>query len=318
MDVFEMSFCNTTLERLPTRDWNLAFGVLLAIVSVLAVIENGFILLLFYKYQKLRTASNKILASVAIADWLTGLTVGPLYSAQLLSEPLNNNCDVHLIRRVFGVIIMGASLTSIALMTIDRSRHLTKLKGYTMQNKWLYGGLVICWLFPLGAALVGTISDGVHSAIVATCGVSLIVVILACYAMVIMALKRHRRSTLDKKNSVYMNNERKAAKTVIIIITCFLLMLLPLFIEKGLFSFKVLTDDTPGASQAHMFTILLYISNSCVNPIIYTSRLPAMRKFTMVFFRMDDRKGARNQSAGAMTGSSSTLIDKGNVLYTKV
>lgn len=308
--------CNTTLQQLPNKDWNLFFGVFISLVSVCAVSENGFILLLFCKYPILCTPSNKILLSVVSADFLIGFASGPLYASQLLSASLNNHCLIHTIRRGFSVVLMGASLTSIVMLTIDRYKNLTNMRNYTMQKKWLFIGLSICWCLPILGAFLGTISNRVHSAIVSIVGVCVIIVILVCYVMVIIALKRHRINSLNKRNPIYMKNERKAAETVIIIITCFLLMLLPLFIEKGLASFKVLTKNTPTASLTHMFAISLYIANGMINPIIYAGRLPSIKKCTYLFCSIDRRTESRSCTSSSTSAINVAFVDVSNTSLT--
>ena len=78
--------------------------------------------------------SNKILLSIIAADWMTGFTVGPLYSIQLLNNQFREDCFLHRFRRVCGVFFMGASLCSIFFLTIDRSLRLVKkLNTYTLK-----------------------------------------------------------------------------------------------------------------------------------------------------------------------------------------
>ena len=68
-------------------------------------------------------------------------------------------------------------------------------------------------------------------------------------------------------------------KMVLVIITCFVVTLLPMLVEKLLYSVGVI-GITP---KFHMFAVTLYISNSALNPIIYASRYN--RHFRHYYFR---------------------------------
>ena len=296
---------NNSLEYQTTHDWNVAFGAAIAIISLLAVVENGIIILLFYKNPKLRTPSNKVLLSVVTADWLTGLTVGPFYSAQLLNQQLNHNCILHNLRHVFGVLIIGASLSSIVFLTIDRTRHLIKLSKYSMGNCALCVGICACWFLPLVAAIVGMQSQALHSVIVFIVGIAVIVIILACYGVIIYALQRHQRNMMNesesgvgsKRESRSKNlavNERKAVKMVVLIITCYVIMLLPTFAEKGVHMVRDHSRIAPWENKFHLFTALLLIGNSCVNPIIYTSRLNSFKKSLLKLIGVSANTGERS------------------------
>lgn len=275
--MMENNTCHTIMENLPTYSWNIAFGISIILVAIFAFVENSFILMLYYKYPKIRTPSNYILISVVVADWLTGLTA-PIYSAQLLIKTFRHNCAIHKVRRIFGVTIMGASLTSIIFLTIDRSRHLILLRNYTMKMKWIYIGLIICWLGPVGVAFIGLLHEKIHSDIILAAGVILIGIIVFCYVLVIIALRNQRNGMEDPMRLA--EYEKKAVKTVVIIITCYLVMLFPHVLDKGLYGLE-LKRNTDVRAEEHMFTVLLIIANSIVNPIIYASRIRVIRKYTL-------------------------------------
>ena len=190
--------------------------------------------------------------------------------------------------------------------------HLVKLNSYSIGNKMLYGCIFVCWVLPLGAALVGLVSDTVHSGIVFVIGVVIIITISACYAVAIYSLKQHRMKMLDRKNAVFMMNERRAVKMVLMIITFYFVMLLPLFIEKGLYAIKALRVDVTTLAEkakAHMFMITLFLANSNVNPIIYTSRLPAMRQYVFKLFGFNVPSRGKRTNTELQTTTLSKSFD---------
>jgi len=124
-------------------------------------------------------------------------------------------------------------------------------------------------------ALVGLISERIHSASVSFVGVGIIVLSFACYTVALYALRQHRTTLGVQLSNQLVHNERRAMKMVLVIITCFVVTLLPMLVEKLLYSVGVI-GITP---KFHMFAVTLYISNSALNPIIYASRIPAIRKY---------------------------------------
>ena len=92
-------------------------------------------------------------------------------------------------------------------------------------------------------------------------------------------------------------------------------MLLPLFIEKGLFTFKVLEANTFDRSITHMFTVLLFIANSNANPIIYTSRISTMKTYTLKLFGISTRVLSNYSSFGSQIRLNKSLM---NLSDTKV
>ena len=68
-----MAECNSTLEDL-SEGWQAGFGVMMMVIAVTATLENLLVLVILYRNRHLRTASNKILRSLALADFLTGMS----------------------------------------------------------------------------------------------------------------------------------------------------------------------------------------------------------------------------------------------------
>ena len=277
-----MQSCNSTywiLDFLPALYWKPVVGSLVVTVSILATFENTLILLVFYKYPILRTKSNNILISMSTADLFTGIILGPLYSSLLLGKQLVGNCVSNEARRYFATLFLGASALSVGMLSIDRSLHLRRLQNYTMVNKSLYVGLFLSWFLPLAVPLIALVDTKVYSAVLFILGVCSVVVVIVSYVVLVIALKKYRSDANERLKQIYLKREKGAGITVLIIISCYVLMLLPLLLEQLLYSVKYFENrDKSEQAKVAIVSHLLCMCNSVVNPVIYVSRIPDIRK----------------------------------------
>lgn len=305
---FNVTSCNSTywvLDYLPALYWRPVIGSLIVIVAILATLENAIILIVFYKHSALRTTSNKILISMCVADLFTGLITGPLYGMLLLGDSLIGNCISNELRRYFATLFLGASALSVGMLSIDRSLHLRRLQNYSVTKHILYPGLFLSWFVPTVVPLIGLIDAGVYSGVLFAIGSMAVLVVIISYAVLVVTLKKYRTNACEQMKMIYLKRERGAGVTVVIIITCYVAMLLPLLIEKLLYA----TRYYEGKSQSDKakLTILahfLCMCNSVVNPIIYVSRIPDLRKHVLhllKFWRDENSSGDRVSSSSAST-----------------
>ena len=252
----------------------------MAIISCLATLENGVLLLIFYKYSALITMSNKILISMIVADFLTGFSVGPLYAAQLLHNDFVYNCSAQHARIFLATVFVGASVGSVGFISADRAHHLIKLQNYNMKNTTFYSVLLLCWTVPIVIPVIGFFtSDKIYSMLIFLVGILVILIVIISYAALVWALQMHRDNACSENlDEEYVSNQTSAAKTAILIVTCYTLMLLPLFIEKIMYASKFEWGREEERAIFINISVLLCIANSSVNPYIYCIRIPSIRK----------------------------------------
>ena len=292
--------CNSTywvLDLLPEMYWRPIIGSLIAIVSLAATIENALILLVFYKYPALRTSSNKILLSMSVADFCTGIILGPLYASLLFSRKLVGNCMSNEIRRYFATLFLGASALSVGILSIDRSLHLRKLQNYKLSDKVLHLILISNWFLPVAVPLIALADARIYSLVLFAFGALGVIVVIVSYVVLIISLKRYRSDLPAQIRTIAMNRERNAGKTVLIVVTCYIIMLLPLLIEKLLYSRNYFNErDKLERPKVLILAHLLCISNSVVNPIIYMYRITGLRDHLLKLLRKGEKTTVPNVS----------------------
>ena len=274
--------CNRySLENLSDQYWREIFGILMAIISFAATVENALVLLTLHKYKELHTPSNKILASLAVTDFLTGITIALLFSLQLLNDQLTQQCVIELVRRYLSSLLVGASVLTIGFISYDRYTNMTKLK-YRMQKRKLRIGIFICWAIPalLPFLRFMTKSESVYSGIIVVIDVFILMIISMCYAIIIYTLHNNNKTIAaygDMANHIKrMESERKAAKAVLTIITFFVVMIIPICVHLALALSKKFNKDF--LAKSYIIGMTLCILNSAVNPIIYYAKTPQLRR----------------------------------------
>lgn len=280
------SYCNdTTLGKYPTETWNYILGSIMGVISFLAVFENLTLLCVFVRNPSIRTQSNKIIMSLVVADFLTGLTVSPLYTAKLFYGVLAYDCNAQTARRLLATIFLGASMSTVGFVSADRAHHLIKLQNYRIENGLLYKIIGLCWGIPIVIVAIGLLTnDKIYAASIFIFLIVLITIVLGSYMTLLSAIRKHQGKTTI---SPYLKNQIAAAKTAIMIVTFYIFMILPLLIEKIMYASKFEYDDQFDRPILLIFGVMLCAANSVVNPFIYCARIPTIRKYVMKL-RFDD------------------------------
>ena len=306
--------CNSTLDYLPDVVWKNIFGTLMCAVAVTASFENIIVLIVIFKCSALRTPSNRILASLATADLLTGAIVAPLNVAQYFRVSILHNCTVEAVRRYLSTALIGASTFTLGFISYDRCLHLVKLRKYKLEAKYLYPVLAICWLVPILLPFLRKINDSeqVYSATILTIGILVLVTVVVSYVGVIVSLRRFSNQCGSDIQQSSAENEKRASITVIIIITLYIFMLFPVFIHHGLNSSKLF--DKYFIAKTYNITMLLAVANSSINPLIYCYRTMVLQKhirqlFSDIFKRFRLTREHHSSSHAITVQSSFTESD---------
>eukprot|EP00794_Sanderia_malayensis_P003775 gene3775-4298_t len=98
------------------------YAVLCAIISFLTITGNALLFYTVLKTTRLRTATNSLLLSLATADLVGGGIMIPLYIHQFTNRHANddNSEDLCLVRKFLFLLTSGASITSLAVVSVDR------------------------------------------------------------------------------------------------------------------------------------------------------------------------------------------------------
>ena len=276
----------------------LVFVTIYSLLSLLVILGNSLIIIVFTRNSKLRTATNLFFVSLAVSDLVVGGVSIPCWMYILLYD-LNHSKqsvpNLHF-RRVFTFLDICSALTSIAHLTIisiERNIAISKPLRHRVIPRWYYYcAIAATWIY--GIVIAGIfVGDFKHATwwkyrglLSTIAGFFLPLLIIICmYANIYKSVKlfniRRRTysiSSLQKK--VY--HERTTAKTVLIVTGLFVASWLPFYTLTVLHMFW--PHFLPrGVSLMHLldFVKLLHYSNSAINPVVYTYRILEVRTTLM-------------------------------------
>lgn len=304
--------CNLTNDTSPTRSTlghmasiprhsaqeTLIFVTIYSVLSFLVILGNSLIIIVFTRNDKLRTATNMFFVSLAVSDFIVGAISIPCWMYILLYD-LNHTSQsaVNLqFRKVYTFLDVCSALTSIAHLTIisiERNIAISKpLRHRLMRRCHYYCAIAATWAYGLVIASIFVSDFKVamwrkYKGLLSTIGGFFLplLIIICMYANVYKSVKlfniRRRAysiSSLQRK----VHHERTTAKTVLIVTGLFVLSWLPFFTLSVLFIFW--PGYLPrGTNLMHLvdFVKLLHYSNSAINPLVYTYRIPQVRRTLM-------------------------------------
>ncbi|XP_056125379.1 trace amine-associated receptor 13c-like [Rhinichthys klamathensis goyatoka] len=278
-----------------------------AAVALLTVCGNLLVIISVSHFKELHTPANILILSLAASDLLVGVFVMPFYLSCLIESCWISGQEMCSVFKFVTFQATSVSVHTVALIAVDRFLALHSPFFYS-EN---ISPTVICiatlfnWLFSLlynvtilfingnfsvmcPAECVSTL-DGVSSLIdllvvfLMPCTLIIILythvfVIARKHVTAIRALQVHN-SKESSKNRVSDKSERKAAKLLGILVFVFLLCLLPYYICS-----VVIPYNSADLFYVRDVTVIVFLLNSTINPIIYALFYPWFMKSLKFIF----------------------------------
>ena len=274
------------------------FAAFLA-VAVAIVTVNLLSIILFIKNSNLRTRGMYLVINLTIADML----VGGLSTIYILSINSRMECKTVIVRLPWdGYMITWflfywfplTSLTNITVISLERMHATFRPFSHRVVKKWVYG-VTICVVWVL-AGMISTATTmlllfdkELFSNIYLWLSYSLLClfVICACYASIIVKICCGARP----QHYGAASRQRKLTVTLLIMTIVSLLLWLPYSVA----TFILYTTDSIQSLSRTRLTwslVLLFYTNSFVNPVVYSFRMPDFRKALLLLFTRRQRQNA--------------------------
>ena len=277
------------------------FAAFLA-VAVAIVTVNLLSIILFIKNSNLRTRGMYLVINLTVVDIL----VGGLSTLYLLLINTHTGCKTVIVRSPWkGYMITWflfywfplTSLTNITVISLERMHATFRPFSHRVIKKWVYG-VTICVVW----VLAGMISTGImllsffgkkwsqHQYLWQSYCLLCLFVICACYASIIVKICCGARP----QHHGAARRQRKLTVTLLIMTIVSLLLWLPYAIATFVFH---TTDSIRSLSytkrmRLNVSLLLLFYTNSFVNPVVYTVRMPEYRKALLLLFIRRQRQNA--------------------------
>ena len=278
------------------------FAALLA-VAVAIVTVNLLSIILFIKNSNLRTRGMYLVINLTIADMLVG---GICTVISMLLFNTRIGCKTVIVRLPWEVNMIIpfilywfplTSLTNITVISLERMHATFRPFSHRVIKKWVYG-VTICVVWVSAGMISTTIlmlqlfdKEWSHTQFLwqSYCLLCLSI-ICACYASTIVKICCGARP----QHHGAARRQRKLTVTLLIMTIVSLLLWLPYAVATFVY---YTTDSIRSLSltkriRLNSSLLLLFYTNSFVNPVVYTIRMPEYRKALLLLFTRRQRQNA--------------------------
>ena len=269
------------------------------VVAVAIVTLNLLSIILFIKNSNLRTRGMYLVINLTVVDILVG-GLSTLYPLLINTDigckivvrlPWEGNILVDFVSLWFPL----TSLTNITVISLERMHATFRPFSHRVITKWVYG-VTICVVWVL-SGMISTATmlltffgkNWSHHQYLwhSYCFLSLFVT-CACYASIIVKICCGARP----QHHGAARRQRKLTGTLLIMTIVSLLLWLPFNIATFVYhttdSIRSLSDTK--IMRLNTYLLLLFYTNSFVNPVVYTIRMPEYRKALLLLFTRRQRQ----------------------------
>ena len=259
------------------------------ILSLATVTLNIITVIAFVSNRQVRKRSTYILISLAVADMMVGALTVPVDLAQLGSVtcglwkyeiPTWFDSFQNAVYTLFPL----ASLSHLAAVSLERLYVILCPFKYRSVKDSTYGIVIaIVWLIPTLTTIVfqlpfefGSIRSYLFTwKSICYPSVVLVSICVCCFIILIKV----RCSSRPRRNGA-VNRERNLTITLFTVTVVSLLAWIPypVFISAIYFGEILFEISINTVIRMNMVTVILFLANSLVNPIVYTIRMPEFRK----------------------------------------
>ena len=274
------------------------------IVSVAIVTVNLLSIILFIKNSDLRTRGMYLVINLTVAYTLVGV-ISSLKFLRLLSNECKNAYSLNVRSNWEGDIITLflftwfplTSLTNITVISLDRMHATFRPFRHRVIKKWVYGVTIsVVWV------LAGMISTAIMMLLLfdkewshyqylwPSYSLLCLFVICACYASIIVKICCGARP----QHHGAARWQRKLTVTLLIMTIVSLLLWLPFAVATFVYytTDRIRSLSYTKITRLNMLLLLLFCTNSFVNPVVYTVRMPEFRKALLLLFTRRQRQNA--------------------------
>lgn len=264
-----------------------------AIMSPVAVVGNGLILLVIWKNQSLRTTSYILLVGLAITDLLTGLIVLPFLVVSTVIEV--NNQPTTSLCLLTGIFLYGISsylsLVSIFIMTfmsIDRWLHMKRNSMITIKR--VYKAIFVMYLLPI-PLIAFRLVQSTDGCVFLRSDVAEGIVVLLCFLVTIFFYFKVFQIIRLHQNQIHVSQQthnfgqpaidiakyKKSVITILYILGLFAICYLPSALFLIVMLFYPNFQFTAEVVMVTKILPSLYFLLSALNPLLYCWRMRYLR-----------------------------------------
>ncbi|XP_015764295.1 PREDICTED: uncharacterized protein LOC107343247 [Acropora digitifera] len=261
--------------------WLIVFGI----EAVAIVTLNALTIIVYLKERSLRKRSMYLVINQAFADMLTGVSIFiyfPIWAYIFELWTINPPLSDELILRIWALASVSpiASGINLGAISLERTHATFRPFKHRLVKKKIFGGVAaIVWITAgaASAAFVLQFSRGrIFGILLLSIGLSCFITIIVSYSAIAIKIvygtQSHHRSATSRG--------RKLTKTLFIVTVVSLLLTLPLLINSLCINLQLCTLKP--FYLVYSFTFMFF-SNSLVNSLLYTVRIPEFKRALISF-----------------------------------
>ena len=271
-------------------------------VAVAIVTVNLLSIILFIKNSNLRTRGMYLVINLTVVDILVGglstlylLLVNSYFVCKtvIVRLPREGNILLEFVSHWFTL----TSLTNITVISLERMHATFRPFSHRVIKKWVYR-VTICVVWVLAgmmstATILLSFFDQNRSHFRyfwQSYSLLCLFVTCACYASIIVKICRGARP----QHHGAARRQRKLTLTLLIMTIVSLLLSLPFAVATFVYytNDRIRSLSYTKIMRLNMFLLLLFCTNSFVNPVVYTVRMPEFRKALLLLFTRRQRQNA--------------------------
>ena len=283
--------------------WCFGFGVIDAVI----IISNSLAIIVFTRSKLLRKRTNYFLLCLAFADMMVGTISLPLFIHTLVmfarGEPLQDS-TIDMISTLLDIFSGFASVFTLTTIALERLYSVALPNWHRTTPAYVYCILITgIWVLAGAVGLIRLFAFE-KKVTIDVFNISTSVFFLICLLIISLAylgiwIKVIQR--VHEKTKKTMEKDKRLATTLFLVTAIFVISWLP-FQAINIFAHKVCppTGCPKSLFITAYLTKFLQYTNSFINPIIYTFKMPDFRRVFLALF------GRR--SYGASTRATSRMI----------
>ena len=259
---------------------------LLVLLSIFVFIFNTFTVFVFWIHRKKLTRTSFLVINLAVADLFAGLTeIIEVAGGWTLAGQIDSNKTIQEVNESvppsFQVLSSSASVFFLVLISLERAFALIwPLRHRVTSTKVYIYSVVIVWLAGIAMGLSSFIAFlGIYNLTYFAVGAAVIIgfsLITICVSYLSIRKRiSNRAPAFDKAHSrISVEQNTKLSKTLFLVIGASVALWVP---SLTWYNISVWFPRLFPHFVIHIFT-MLHITNSLVNPIIYSLRIPVFKK----------------------------------------
>ena len=259
-------------------------ALLYGIIALPALLGNAVFLWVIYKARNVRTLSHLLLSSLALADFLVGLIIDPVWIARCVSTPHPYN---HPFKIAIDALWIQTSVTttfSLCAVSVDRYIAIRSALLYhqMVTEKRCYIAIAFVWIASLSFGFSRILVTNPANLPKLWMCVTIITILLPmiliifCYSRISVVARTQSKTITrqDVQRSNKLVSERirnqKAAKTVGLVVALFFISWLPTLTTS--FIHLTMSDHCKNMRVVWLWVELVAFSSSGINPWLYSLR----------------------------------------------